>query len=251
MHKAVKGLTALYVSHPACVNEFIKEGADVNTSDPDFSLDWRNKLYRKKFSPHTYDKDRGTALICAASSGCIENIQLLLEAGAEVNAVINGTTALNQAAYHGHHKCMEKLIKSGADVNSPSTLVELPLMSAARGYNPRKCLELLIESGANVNKVFDVGYEYLCTPLTTVCQSASPRCVSMLFKEGADMNFSRGRLLPLHEAVSYGKFGSAKLLLEAGADVNRRDSFGQTLLHAAIRKIEQKSSNQQSSPAVA
>lgn len=58
-----------------------------------------------------------TALYCAASSGALEAVNLLLDYGAIVDSVCaNECTALHIAATHGHAAVVERLIRHGADV---------------------------------------------------------------------------------------------------------------------------------------
>ena len=48
------------------------------------------------------NEDGGTALMLAAATGCLPIVQLLVEAGADVNIVTDGEAALSCAAAYGH-----------------------------------------------------------------------------------------------------------------------------------------------------
>lgn len=62
-------------------------------------------------------KEGWTALSCAVLSGNAEAVQLLLAAGAEVNALcFDGTTALHKACLWGHVYIAALLIEHGAEI---------------------------------------------------------------------------------------------------------------------------------------
>ena len=68
-------------------------------------------------------KSGETALICASRWGHDKCVEMLLNAGANIEAAsMYGNTALSDAAWGGHEKCLELLIKAGADVKNSTAL---------------------------------------------------------------------------------------------------------------------------------
>ena len=121
------------------------------------------------------DNDGKTALMGAAVNGHTQTVQLLLEKGADVNAVIEkdyrigylekwqvGKTALIYAAANGHTKIVQLLLEKGADVNAKKYDGSTALMLAADNGHT-KIVKLLIEKGADVNAKNNYGltaYDY-------------------------------------------------------------------------------------------
>tara|TARA_B110000003_G_scaffold263549_1_gene287348 strand:- start:6039 stop:7229 length:1191 start_codon:yes stop_codon:yes gene_type:complete len=84
-------------------------------------LSLKNLLGIQKFDLETKTKEGWTALIIAAYNGAFECLELLINHGANVNAVnYNYTTALMYAKTNylntDNKKCLNKLIESGADL---------------------------------------------------------------------------------------------------------------------------------------
>lgn len=77
------------------------------------------KIIRKQADVNARDKRHGlTLLISAAIFGQFDVMQILLEAGADVNARDNyGKTPLMFVAERGRHKSVELLLKAGANPN--------------------------------------------------------------------------------------------------------------------------------------
>ena len=92
------------------------------------------------------------ALLEAARKGNIEAVKQHLAAGTDVNAKSErGATPLHRAATFGHKEIAELLIDKGADVNAVGGLLGwTPLHSAANGGH-KEVAELLITKGADVN----------------------------------------------------------------------------------------------------
>ena len=101
------------------------------------------------------------------------------------------------AVCHSHDECMEFLIDVGADVYIP--FKEPLLITARNGY--AKCLELLIRKGANVNRplVCREGNSVFSIWVSTALREASKynhtACVELLLKSGAHVNSNT--ILPL------------------------------------------------------
>ena len=63
-----------------------------------------------------YQRRRNDLLFAAAAVGCVDVVSILLESGADVNAVtVRKQTAIHFAAKHGHVDIVKVLIKNGAD----------------------------------------------------------------------------------------------------------------------------------------
>ena len=152
-------LMAAFMGHEHCIDVFIKKGADVNCTKQLFG---RASLW--SFSrPNLHYVSAGgielshglTPLMYAAANGHLGPVKKLIIAGARVNLVRENRIALQLAVICGHnYKCVELLIKAGANVNIPDTSVISPLMCALRTRdteNSRRVIQMLINAGADVN----------------------------------------------------------------------------------------------------
>ena len=200
-------------------------------------------------------------LMLAARSGVVEAVNVLIDAGADVNAAETerGTTALMQAADQGHADVLALLIDRGADVEA----VTLPLMrnerTAALGKagDPREsvrrqvqaivCEEgpprLDVPTAAGDNVAEDEAVESAFTARNVCgCEQNSIGICQGRRGGNADANTNEeepepdgGELTPLVYAARSGDIESARVLIEAGADVNKATRYGWTPLLAATQ----------------
>ena len=88
----------------------------------------------------------------------------------------------------------------------------------------------LIALGANLEWKNEENYNW--TPLLWAAMKGHLEIARMLIDAGADVNNRNGET-PLYMAVSNGKLDIARMLIDAGANVNVQDEVGYTPLHWA------------------
>jgi ankyrin repeat protein/beta-lactamase regulating signal transducer with metallopeptidase domain len=174
----------------------------------------------------------------AVADGDIEQVKKFIAAGADVNARDNQSlTPLHFAAKGGHEEIARLLIAEGANVNVK--MVDdswTPLLTAAKNGHT-KLVKLLLEKGAKV----DVGDDYGYTPLYYSIWSDDEESVRMLIAAGADVNRrvnEKDEYNAFFEAVWMGDAGIVKALIDADANVNYKDKGGRTPLHDVIEAAD-------------
>jgi len=174
-----------------------------------------------------------TTLMAAAAGGDAESARLLIQHGANANAlpiadpiafVFNGgRSPLMWAAYRGDVPMIKTLIAGGADINSEG-LFGTPLEQAAWNDCADTC-EFLLEHGANPNQVshFDT---YTALHWAASTERPDARIVSLLLAHGANPNMGGGESVdsfmsveqtPLMLARRRGETPILAALLKAGA----------------------------------
>lgn len=139
----------------------------------------------------TYQPEEGNApILCAAINGDKEMVELLLEYGADINAVdFNGETALFFAATDIKGTDMlEFLIENGADVTHKSDQGVTAAHVAAAASN-LDAVKLLHKSGADMTALSTAGYSiiyYACTPGSNL---PSKDLLEYLVDCGADLTY--------------------------------------------------------------
>jgi uncharacterized protein len=143
--------------------------------------------------------------------GDVSAIRYLVSRGASLGG-LGENLDLNAAAYHGHWQLCQFLIEHGADVNHPlpdtgETPLHAALCKANRpAYN--LVLKVLLAGKADPNQAAKVGVE-----------------------TGSFMRDCRTRgETPLHRAAAFGDADAIRLLLDAGAAIDARDTNGDTPL---------------------
>ena len=172
-----------------------------------------------------------SSLMCAASNGHEECVDLLLKAGADVNTEdAYNYTAVIYASKKGNDKCVKFLVKAGADVNTGDIYNKTALFYAvSKGHY--EALDVLVSAGADVNQSSS---ECIIPPISIASRVGFDEAVELLIQSGADVNkIGQHQCSPLMEAVANGHVKCMKLLLEAGADVNFIHRSGVTLLMCA------------------
>ena len=159
----------------------------------------------------------------------VKSVNILIVAGADVNVVSKkcGYTALMYVSHYGYHKCLDLLLKLGADVNLRNNYGLTALSAAQLHWHPDG-LKMLIEAGADVNVTDNNGD----TALHMASIWPGNKHIDLLLKAGAEVNaMDEGGRTPLMVASSYSRENSIDLLLKAGADVNKgKDEDGETAL---------------------
>ena len=97
----------------------------------------------------------------------------------------------------------------------------------------------------NLKNSFDIDTlgEYACTPLHYACREGHFEMVDFLIKNGANVNSKNhySTIYPIFDAITSTNnkknyLSIIQLLIDNGADINRVDSFGNTLLYHAIEQ---------------
>jgi ankyrin repeat protein len=194
----------------------------------------------KRVDVNAPEADGTTALHWAVQQGDLDLVQRLIRAGANVKAKNDyGSTPMSEAAVLARTPILEALLKAGADVESPNADGQTALMVVAR-TSQVDAARLLIARGANVNAVEKWRGQ---TALMWAVAENQPAMVKELITHGADVNARStinnwqrqvtaepraiyrpaGGLTPLLYAAREGCAECARLLVDAGADLNLGD----------------------------
>uniref|UniRef100_A0A0G4HED6 Uncharacterized protein n=1 Tax=Chromera velia CCMP2878 TaxID=1169474 RepID=A0A0G4HED6_9ALVE len=183
----------------------------------------------------------------AATHGSMKVLKVALDAGADIEALADGSTPLMCTAtmikdrVFDSDAAAELLLDREADVNA-SGWDGRTVLHAAASYGCVKVLQLALDRGADIEARDREGK----TPLHTVFRSKSfymgshhmvgnPATAGLLLSRGADMNAREeiGRTI-LHLAAIYGCLDILKFALDHGADVNAIDNRGDSALHHVV-----------------
>ncbi|KAL8938890.1 MAG: hypothetical protein Q9216_003654 [Gyalolechia sp. 2 TL-2023] len=185
---------------------------------------------------HVYSVDTPTdmgttALVNAASHGFPDLVQLCLDMNADPLKRSWEGTALHCAAIAGHTETMEVLLDAGVDVNLQDHYGNIPLHCAAVSGQVG-AMRTLLRRGANVNHYREKG-----TILSEMINFASrPDVIQTLLDHRADPEIIGGiGLSPLRRAVLHGYEQISTMLLDHGAEVNAAGMSGMTALHTAAQ----------------
>jgi ankyrin repeat protein len=167
-----------------------------------------------------------TPLHCAAASGYLAVVKLLLEHKADENAKTRGgCTPLYAAADFNRLEVVKLLLAHHADPNL-AAIDGTPLGMAVRKQNV-ETVKALLAAGANVNAKGVLMVRGLAAPLAFAARSGNVELLRFLLQNKADVNIEDdfGKT-PLYWAVEAANVEKVKLLLESGADPNIKDKDG-------------------------
>lgn len=183
-------------------------------------------------------------------------LRLFVDAGADTRGAISSAASMRCV------ECVEILLEAGSNINERSEIGYTPLMSAVGALgafastgtpvNATELIEFLVRKGADIENAMSAAAAGGCT-----------MCIEPLLKAGADINemsdlngYSKMTLSPLMHAADNGKWEMMEALRAAGADESRRDIVGRTAAviatekHRAMQIVEQQKIEQQRRAAI-
>ena len=207
----------------------------------DSFVDYSENVLKKPLKLKSHKK----ILISIAKCGKnLEFFEKVIKMGADVNWTDSeGVTALMEACESGNYEICRRLIELGANVNATCNyqLTALNYLCGKSDGNV-KILELLVENGVDVHHITSDQRG----ALHFAAKSGSLTIVKRLLELGIDPN---GRAFdfktPLHFLFTWDwvddandTLAVAKVLVDAGADVNAADDNGDTPLSLTIKNLK-------------
>lgn len=208
--EAKYGATALIASTQcsAAVKRFLDAGAD----------------------PNKRNANRFTPLMSAVRSRNIQSVKYLVEAGADVYAVdVENMTAVLYAFQNSDLETIRYFTNEFENKRLFTESVLDKAMYFAVLNSQLPLVEFLFSKGAKVE-----GFDGKSTPLTIAVQKHNAEIVKLLLKSGAKVNHDNG-FSPIYYAALKGETENVRLLLNAKAIVDepRRSNYWTPLIEAA------------------
>jgi ankyrin repeat protein len=237
---------AVWADDPATVEELVRAGASVTAANafgvtPIYTAAERGnatilrRLVASGASANGTDRSGDTVLMAAVRSGSLEAVTVLVEAGADVNAADPqlGHTVLMWAVRSDSASIVRLLLARGASLEARTRIGAKP---AARppGAGGGSHGVGIVRSGVPPQG------EQLptpggMTPLLFAARDGSLEAARVVIEAGADLNAADPNgMTPLMMAITNGQIRVAQLLIDKGADVRAADWYGRTPLWAAV-----------------
>lgn len=229
----------------AAVTRQIANRADVNVRSNDgttalgwaamrTNLDVAQALLKAGADPNLANTNGVTPLSLAIVNGSGPIVKLLLDAKANPNlARDSGETPLMTAARLGRLQDMQMLLAHGANPNARETKFQQTVLMWATGYP--EAVRLLLDHKADVNaatKSWAVKARRYGNGFATLGKTGIP-----WVSEG-EYDTNVGGYTALHFAVGHRNLDSVRLLLDAGADINKAGADGATPLLLSLYSFE-------------
>ena len=171
---------------------------------------------------------RVSEFLDAAALGDVSVVELFVAGGMPIDAAFGGWTALHEAARNGHLSVVEYLIDQGASVG-PSVRA-----LALRGGHGDVVLYLARARGAARAELVRRGIAYTDSAFVFAAWSGRLAVVKLFVAAGMDLearnNYGK---TALHAAAYKGHLAVVAFLVGAGADVDARDEYNWTVLSRA------------------
>lgn len=182
----------------------------------------------------------------AASNNNVKGLSVLFKHGADVNlSTSQGINAIQLAAQHNSLDATKYLIANKAKLNGYNSLYFNAISYAALGYH-LDILDLLVKNGADINAVSKKSP--WAGPLARIAMGFNPgdtsarlNTLNKLLKLGANPNVLHAQKMTAMMCAaklgsSYGReaaLDNAEILMANGADLNLRNTSGETALMMA------------------
>ena len=218
---------AIKSAEPAEVERLLDEGADPSFRDSSGAPVLKSEINR------------------ARSSGNIDNIRLLLEYGADVNALDSqGNGLLPLAARNGLLEVVKLMIEAGADISATMTygdrstpglgsLENATALNLAALNGHLEVVNLLVVHGADVDAPETF---YNRTPLHGAAWQNNHEIVQLLIEKGAELNpqHTLDGSTPLHYAAENGSTEVVQVLVDANPNLDVQTENGMTPLMSTL-----------------
>ena len=248
----------------AAVRALVAKRANVNAPQADgttalhWAVHWNDVeaarvLIKAGANPSATNRFGASPLSGAALSGNAELVKIFLDAGADAKALstADGETVLMSAARSGSVEAVRLLLDRGADVNARERYKGQTALMWAAAERHAPVVKLLLERGADWKiRSFD---RETRPPRLSAASSISPiprggftalmftaregdlESARIMLDAGVDINHGDvDRVTPLVAAIMNKQYTLAKFLIDRGADVDVVDAGGRTALYAAI-----------------
>ena len=172
-----------------------------------------------------------TPLIIAVGNSYIDTAKILIENGANINAVdIEGWSALSYAINNGDIEIAKLLLTNKAKIKDELLIaIKSPIVESRINM-----MKLLIDNKANINDTDENGF----TPLNITIESGDMELTKFLITNGANVNsLMQDGVSLIGYAIAQNNMDLLQILIENGANVNytNGDSWADTPLKTASR----------------
>lgn len=244
LHASVRG-------YATCVEYLMQKGANADARAKGKSaLHYAALLNRDKVARalvqarsnfEATDSIGATSVMLCARHGSVETLKVLIEAGASLtHALPDGSTALHLCgAVPGKNdpfamaEIVRSLCEAGVPLNSKNSVGNCAVHLFIEHRMLQSLRELLFYGGCDVEALSGKDQ----TPLMLACMSGDLRYIRLLLNAGADVNTKNScgntALFFFGGKCEEDSIRALSVLLGAGADINHVDGDGDTVLHEA------------------
>jgi len=224
------------------VKQLIAAGVDVNAVDRWYREPLAYALDNYKIAKLLLDAGARASLMNAIDSDDLKFVKILVKYGVDVNQCHierwgdeeGGEFPLYMAFNLGHFEIFKYLLQHGANVNQRCSNGETVPEFALEVYNPdiAPYVKLMLKYGANISKE-----DILIMALFDAIEAENIKEVKRIAATGVDLNTVLGNSTPLWAAAAHNAYHQkpvnveiARVLIEAGADVNWKNRYGTSVL---------------------